>query len=48
MIIPIIQPKTPIIAENTVIIRARNMRANIQTIIFSIMSKLYPTSNLSQ
>lgn len=48
MIIPIIQPKTPIIAEKTVITTARNMRANIQTIILSNMSKLYNTLNLSQ
>lgn len=48
MIIPIIQPKTPIIAENTVIITARNMRANIQTIIFSNIHSLYNTPNLSQ
>lgn len=48
MIIPIIQPKTPIIAENTVIIRARNMRANIQTMIFSNIIKLYNTPLFSQ
>lgn len=48
MITPIIQPKTPIIAEKTVITTARNMRAKIQTMIFSNIPTLYPTSNLSQ
>jgi len=48
MIIPIIQPKTPIIAENTVTTRAIKSRANIQTIIFSNIPSLYNTPGLSQ
>lgn len=48
MIIPITQPKTPIIAENTVTTRAMNNMANIQTIIFSNMSLLYPMLQLSK
>lgn len=48
MTIPINQPKTPIIAENTVITAAMKRSAKNQTIILSNMSKLYNTPNLSQ
>lgn len=48
MIIPIIQPKTPMIAENTVVTSAMNNRANIQTMIFSNIPTLYNTGKISQ
>lgn len=48
MIIPIIQPKTPIIAENTVTTAAMNNRAKNQTIIFSNIQSLYNTPLFSQ
>jgi len=48
MIIPISQPKTPIIAENTVTTSAMNNRAKNQTMIFSNMSSLYPMLQLSK
>lgn len=48
MIIPIIQPKTPTIAENTVTASAMKSRAKNQVIILSNIPTLYNTPNLSQ
>lgn len=48
MIIPISQPKTPTMAENTVTASAINSRAKNQVIILSNINKLYPIPNLSQ
>lgn len=48
MIMPISQPKTPTIAENTVTVSAMKSRAKNQVIIFSNIPSLYNTPNLSQ
>jgi len=48
MIIPIIQPKTPIIAENTVITSAMNNSAKNQVMILSNIPTLYPMLQLSK
>lgn len=48
MIMPISQPKTPTIAENTVTASAMKSMAKNQVIILSNINKLYPIPNLSQ